>query len=281
MKLAFVGKGGSGKSSLSWLAALVLRENGTRTLLVDADHNMDLAHGYGVTVDDTTPTLHRAHDAFRVAVGQREDTRWSDIILDNRTLPSFTLSPKDPFTASVARALNDTTDLIIVGLGAEDVLFSGRCAHGHSAPLKYYLPLLTLRPHEACIIDGVAGVDMMNFGLFNGADAIVVAVEDHQRSVRVFHEIARIASHSGIPVFAALNKDTGTPLTVAATISEHLVGRIGEDEGVRHGTASKVATDTKAAMTALLATTAARATFGQGLERVRRFEMTRNLKRPA
>ncbi len=275
MKLAFVGKGGSGKSSLSWLAALVLGEQGVRTLLIDADHNMDLAHGYGVTVDDTTPTLHRAHDAFRVAVGQREDTRWSDIVLDNRTLPSFTLSPKDPFTAAVGRTLNDTTDLMIVGLGAEDVLFSGRCAHGHSAPLKYYLPLLTLQPHEACIIDGVAGVDMMNFGLFNGADAIVVAVEDHERSVRVFHEIARIASHSSIPVFAALNKDTGAPLTAAAPIFEHLVGRIREDAGVRRGSASEVATDTKAAMTALLATTTTRVTFGQGLARVRQFETAR------
>jgi len=251
----------------------VLRAQGKRILMIDADHNMDLAQNLGVTVSDSTPTLHRAHAAFLSAVKQPTAARWSDIVLDGRSLPTFTIHPRDEFTTLVALPITETSDLIIVGLGATDILFSGKCAHGHSAPLKFYLPLLQFQADEAVIIDGVAGVDMMNFGLFNGADAIVTVVENHPNSLRVAHEVSRIASHTNIPVFALLNKMSSTELPPSLPLT--VIGTIPYDESLRHCDGSNLAPSTTTAMATALASLQVRLTPNLGLARVQAFETAR------
>jgi CO dehydrogenase nickel-insertion accessory protein CooC1 len=278
MKIAFVGKGGSGKSSVSWLATKYLIESGSQVLAIDADHNMDFAHLLGQSVDDSFPTLHRAHDTFRTVVHQEADTHWHQIVLDGRTLPCFRLNPMDTFTASVSTQIDDILTLMVVGLGAGDVLFSQRCAHGHSAPLKYYLPLLHTDTNQAALIDGVAGVDMMNFGLFVGTDAIVVVVEPHQNSIRVFREIARIAEQSGLPLFALINKaDQTTPHTeLTAEIGDRLLGTLPVDSGMQTYDYNAVSTHTKETIgTALTNLQSRTQTTSIHLSRLRKFEERR------
>lgn len=274
MRIAFVGKGGSGKSSVSWLVSSVLAESGKRVLAVDADHNMDLAHILGVTVDDSFPTLHRAHEHFRAVVNQAEDRQWHNIVLDGRPLPHFTLSPKDTFTQAVTKEISPRLDLMVVGLGAADVLFSSRCAHGHSAPLKYYLPLLTLAQDEHCVIDGVAGVDMMNFGLFTGADAIVVVVEPHQNSIRVYREVARIAQQSNLPVFAIINKSRMNDVRSAlvSELGDQLLGELPLDTGVIEYDFANVADVLKQTIQRAVQQLEQSVPSTTGLERLRAFE---------
>lgn len=277
MILGFLGKGGSGKSSVSWLVTQVLLAESARVLAVDADHNMDLAHLLDVAVTDTTPTLHRAHRSFLDTVGQERDSRWHEIVLDGRELPTFTLNPKDAFTKSVTSAITPQLDLLVVGLGAEDVLFSSRCAHGHSAPLKYYLPLLQLKENQYCVIDGVAGVDMMHFGLFAGTDAIVVVVEPQPNSIRVYREVARIAAASDLPVFAIINKSKPGNLRdeLTAELGDRLLAELTVDEGMLTydfevvGKANKLAI--RDALTRLRAVVPAESR----LERLRSFECKR------
>lgn len=277
MKLAFVGKGGSGKSTVSWLAISVLQEMGQKVLAVDADHNMDLTHLLGATNNKNLPTLHHAHDQFLKVVGQETDSKWQEIILDGRTLPSFSLFPKDAFTKSVTAEIAANLSLMAVGLGAEDVLFSSRCAHGHSAPLKFYLPLLKLNEKESVVIDGVAGVDMMNFGLFNGADALVVIVEPHGNSIRVYREITRIAKASNLPYFVIINKSQGGILRdeLVSEIGDKLVGELPAEEAVRDYNFTEVSLETKASVKAAFAKIQNNLSEKSGLERLREFEKKR------
>lgn len=237
MKIAFIGKGGSGKSTVSWLATLLLAENGRNVFAIDADHNMDLASLLQVPVDETTPTFHRAHDAFREVVGQKPENTWGDIVLDGRTAPKFTLTPRDPFTANLTLPVPGHTRITaaVVGLGSEDILFSGKCSHGHSAPLKFYLPFLDAGSDTDVVIDGVAGADMMNFGLFLGCDAVVVVVEPQLNSMRVLSQVATIADRIGLPLFAVVNKATGTSpaLTeIEEKWGDRIVGHIPLDTGL-------------------------------------------------
>ena len=278
MKIAFVGKGGSGKSSISWLAVQTLLEQGKHVLAIDADHNMDLAHLLGQTVDSESPTLHRAHDAFRSAVEQTEDKQWHQIVLDGRDLPTFQLDPMDSFTTSVATQIRENLSSMVVGLGADDVLFSHRCAHGHSAPLKYYLPLLRTNKNQVAIIDGVAGVDMMNFGLFIGADAVVVVVEPHQNSIRVFREITRIAEQSNLPIFAIINKAdlTASYAEIATELGDRLLGSVPLDTSLLTYDYASVANKTKATIQSVLThLQSIKQDTVVHLERLRKFETQR------
>lgn len=277
MKIAFVGKGGSGKSSISWLATQVLLHDNQRVLAVDADHNMDLTHLLGVEMTDSFPTLHRAHDQFRAEVGQVEDKQWYRIVLDGRALPSFTLQPKDDFTAEVTTSLSPQLDFMAVGLGAEDVLFSSRCAHGHSAPLKYYLPLLELNESEWVVIDGVAGVDMMNFGLFTGTDVVMVVVEPHPNSIRVYREVLRIATQCNLPVRVIINKSRSSEVrdALVAEVGDRLIAELPADEGVVTYDFSCINNETKVEMKQALEQLRSVAPNQSGLARLRSFEQKR------
>ena len=280
MKIAFVGKGGSGKSTMSWLASEVSVADGHHTLTIDADHNMDICHIYDVEVDDSFPTLHRAHDTFRHAVHHQQDSRWHEIVLDGRTLPTFTLSPADAFTASVTHQLKPHHYLTVTGLGTSDILHSGRCAHGHSAPLKYYLPLLTLQPNERVIVDGVAGVDMLNFGLFTGVDVMIGVVEPHPNSIRVLEEIIRLGKTTGIPTGVLINKarDNDHYRFITTTYASSIIGEIGLDEQLLDYDSTSITPHTRAAMAAALDTATSLHTETSGLDRLRAFETAKQMK---
>ncbi len=228
MKIAFLGKGGSGKSTVSWLASEVSVANNIHTLTIDADHNMDICHIYDVSVDSNFPTLHRNHATFREFVGHKEDAKWHQIVLDGRTLPEFTINPADQFTEQVTRTLKNNHLIMVTGLGTEDILHSGKCAHGHSAPLKYYLPQLQLKSNERVIIDGVAGVDMLNFGLFTGADVQIGVVEPHPNSIRVAREILRLGTTTNTPTRLLINKARNNEHyhSIKKEFAEYIIGEI-------------------------------------------------------
>lgn len=280
MKIAFVGKGGSGKSTVSWLAIQMLAAEGRQVLAIDADHNMDLVSLLGQEIGKDTPTMHRLHDEFRAQVGQEEDKHWEQIVLDGRALPTFTLAPKDSYTGALSLPAAPAIELIAVGLGAEDVLFSDRCAHGHSAALKYYLPLLKEGEEADVVIDGVAGADMMNFGLFLGTDGVVVVVEPHPNSMRVLAQVAAIAKRTSLPLFVVVNK-TGTNPDLADELDrewgDRIVGRIPADPALLAYDFERLSLETKQEASAMLVALRARteAEESDPLERLRYLETER------
>ena len=117
MKIAFVGKGGSGKSTLSHQMTEHLLTQGYRVLAIDADHNMDLA--FNLVQDFKGPFL------GELAKG---DARLA--------LERFSLEPADAFTERYASRLRDDLRLMVAGPHTDDVLEGKRCSHSLSSPLK-------------------------------------------------------------------------------------------------------------------------------------------------
>ena len=233
MIIGFLGKGGSGKSSVSSQMALYLNSQHKSVLAIDADHNMDLASILGFEVGDDTRTFHRVHSEFQQKVGLAQDSKWSRIVLEDRSLPQFSFQPSDEFTQSISYPIHHNLSLQVVGLGAEDVLYSARCAHGHSAPLKFYLPLLN-EGNNQVIIDGVAGADMLHFGLFSGVDMLVGVVEPHINSKKVFEQLRVLAAKLDIPFYGILNKPRDNDLyhQIKQEYKGILLGEIPIDEAI-------------------------------------------------
>ena len=231
LKVAVVGKGGSGKSTLSWLLMQSLASQNQSVLGIDADFNMNLLTNLGLTYHPDLPTIHHFHSQFRQIVDLPVGTPWSK--LADRSLPQFSISPDDDYTAKIAIEVAENIRLMVVGLGDEDVLDSPLCGHGHIAPLKWYLSNLNTH-NTAVIIDSVAGTDMVNYNLYQGCDAIVCVVENHRNSIRVFQQIQTVADRLGTPFYGIWNRAKGDGVSeiLQEVCGDRLLGQVPLDDEI-------------------------------------------------
>jgi CO dehydrogenase maturation factor len=204
MRIAFVGKGGSGKSSVSWLFAKYLSENGTKVLAIDADYNMDLAHNLGIELESVEFVKKSEKDFYACFDTDIEKNAFD--IVERYDQERFHIFPNDPFTKKYALPISSTLQLMVLGDHDEETMYSGRCSHAYAKTIKFYTPYLALKKDQALVIDSVAGTDMVNYGMYLGVDAIVCVVEDSKNSVSVRNSVQSIASTFGIPVYTVRNK---------------------------------------------------------------------------
>ncbi len=232
MKIAFVGKGGSGKSSTSWLMTKTIEDMGISVLAIDADHNMDLTSNLGVD-PEKTPLMHKTDKDFLEAVGLTENDRLLNLALQENTASLFTLEQLDAYTEKIVTKISPRLSLINIGLGSPDLLFQTKCAHALSGPLKFYLGLLDEGKGHV-VIDSVAGADMLNYGLYAGIDAVIGVIEPHRNSVKVFEQIYDICKKTMIPCYAVINKPTNNEFYahVQEKYKDSILGEIPLDTGI-------------------------------------------------
>ncbi|MDB5188279.1 MAG: ATP-binding protein [Candidatus Kaiserbacteria bacterium] len=216
MKIAFLGKGGSGKSTMATALVRQLRARGMKVLAIDADHNMDLSYNL-----EAEPSLFLGADPDRIKeyVGSTRAGTYDaalQVAQDRKVI--FTLSPLDAFTASVSAELENGLRLITAGPHTDRVRSQESCSHSLAAPLKVYLPLLTLNQDEAVVIDERAGTDPVATGILSGVDLAVIVQEPTINSKRVAEQIKRELEIAKVPHIIVNNKNAGIEIdTLLAT----------------------------------------------------------------
>ncbi len=214
MKLAFLGKGGSGKSTLATACVRYLQNRGDFVLAIDADHNMDLSYNLGV---EPGTFLGNEPYAIKTYLGLSEEASF----VQARTVAaakniSFRLDPADDFTKRMSTIVDGRTLLMSAGPHTDIVRSGEHCSHSLAAPLKVYLPLLKLNPHESVVLDERAGTDPVATGILSGVDIAVIAAEPTVHSVRVAGQIAHELELAGIPYAFVANKVRGETSVFAA-----------------------------------------------------------------
>jgi CO dehydrogenase maturation factor len=205
MILAFLGKGGSGKSSVSSQMALYLASQQQNVLAIDADHNMDLSYNLGG--DDLGDIVYYGNALvdLQLAVGLNEGEKYSAAFLQN-IVKRFTLSPLSSEIEKYSMKLENEIRLMSAGPQTDDVLYGKACSHILTTPLKLLLPLLELQENEVVVIDEKAGADGVSTGIITGVDVGVIVCEPALHSIKTAKQIAELMKFYETPYIFVGNK---------------------------------------------------------------------------
>lgn len=185
MKIAVVGKGGVGKTTLAAVLARRIAALGRRVVAVDADPDGNLASALGISPQDAPQPI----AAMRDLILERTDAK------DEGAGLIFKLNPKVddlPERFSV-----DAGGVALLVLGTVETGGKG-CMCPETAVLKALMQHLLLRVADDVILDMEAGLEHMGRASATGVDAMITVVEPGMRSVQTASRIRKLAGDIGI-----------------------------------------------------------------------------------
>jgi CO dehydrogenase maturation factor len=205
MKIAFVGKGGSGKSTISSLFLTYLHNKvGADVLALDADLNMNLAGLLGVDF----PREKYLSDLENAAKFRRFLKGNNPLIRDeNAFLPTTPAGKGSNLITSVTDAnlsaysvtINETPALNLVTVGtyvAEEI--GQACYHTNLFAVENLIMHLDLPEGNWVVADMVAGTDAFSYSLHLQFDAIILIAEPTPESAEVCKLYFGLAKEAGI-----------------------------------------------------------------------------------
>jgi CO dehydrogenase maturation factor len=236
VKVAFAGKGGSGKTTLSSLFVRYLAGQGRPAVAIDADINQHLAEALGAA---TVPPALGAHLAQIKEYLRGTNPRITSAAAMVKTTPpgrgSRLLRPGGP---DPVHALGVDTPcgawLMATGPFSDDDL-GVACYHSKTGAVELYLNHLIDGPGEYVVVDCTAGAESFASGMFTRFDLTVLVAEPTRKGIGVYRQWSQYAAGHDVAVVLAGNK-VQTPEDVAY-LREHagddLVTWFGYEPAVR------------------------------------------------
>jgi CO dehydrogenase maturation factor len=211
VKIAFVGKGGSGKTTLASLFTGYLADGGRRVLAIDADINQHLAVALGASEEEALalPTLGE-HLMLIKEYLRGDNPRIADAAAMIKTTPPGRGSRLvTPFEDNpIARAcFSDigSVRLAVTGQFEEDDL-GVACYHSKVGAAELLLNHMIDDTGEYVVMDMTAGADAFASGLFTRFDVTFLVCEPTLRSVGVYRQYADYARDFGVRLLVIGNK---------------------------------------------------------------------------
>lgn len=237
MRIAFVGKGGSGKTTAAALFSRHLAAAGAPVVAVDADINQHLAPALGH--DGPPPRALGADLGWLKEHLRGENPRIRSAAEMIKTTPpgrgSRTLD-LDPSGALLSRFSIDVGGVRHLVTGEFDEADIGvSCYHSKTGAVELWLNHLHDGPGEYVVVDMTAGADAFASGLFTRFDLTVLVSEPTRRGVGVYRQYAEHAAGHGVALRVLGNK-IGEPDDVAylrEQVGDALLGWLGQSSFVR------------------------------------------------
>ncbi|MFY1692925.1 ATP-binding protein [Plantactinospora sp. WMMB782] len=214
MKIAFVGKGGSGKTTLAALLARHLAAQapaGTPLLAIDADINQHLAVALGAAEDEaiTLPALGDHLTEIKEYLRGTNPRISSAATMVKTTPPGrgsrlLRVAETNPVYDTLAREVGGVRLAVTGPFTSEDLGVA--CYHSKVGAVELILNHLVDGPGEYAIVDMTAGADSFASGLFTRFDATFLVCEPTQRSVGVYRQYVGYAADYGVRVHVVGNK---------------------------------------------------------------------------
>lgn len=214
MRVAFVGKGGSGKTTLSALFSRRLARSGAPVVAVDGDINQHLAYALGLDEEEmfAAPPL-SAHTGEIKDYLRGTNPRIVSRDAMVKTTPAgrgsrlLRLLGDDEIHARHVQRVGEVPVMVTGAFDERDLGVA--CYHSKLGAVELYLNHLVDGPGEYVVVDMTAGADAFASGLFTRFDMTFLVVEPTRKSVSVYRQYRDHAAEFGIPIGVVGNKVTG------------------------------------------------------------------------
>ncbi|GCB47205.1 CO dehydrogenase accessory protein cooC [Streptomyces sp. NL15-2K] len=244
MKIAFVGKGGSGKTTLSSLFIRHLAAAGAPVVAIDADINQHLGPALGL--DETEA-------AALPAMGERlplikdylrgSNPRIASAETMIKTTPPgegsrlLRVCEDNPVYDACARPVEldgGTVRLMVTG-PFTDADLGVACYHSKTGAVELCLNHLVDGPEEYVVVDMTAGSDSFASGMFTRFDITFLVAEPTRRGVSVYRQYKEYASDYGVALKVVGNKVRGDDDLdfLRAEVGDDLLVTVGHSDWVR------------------------------------------------
>ncbi len=249
MRIATVGKGGSGKTTIAGTLARIFAADGRRILAIDGDPNPNLALMLGMA-PDAANKLGFIPTSVIKKVDKPDGTATLELAM-----------PQDDLLQKYAQTAANNVDLIVMGRPTHGTAGTGCMCMSHRTVRELIAHLTNIRDHT--ITDMEAGLEHLKRGTARHVDMMLIVAEPYYRSLEAASRTHELAVELGIPyVKVAANKVRGPEdrAAIESYCAQHgmeIIGWVPQDEALmaaeRQGIAPYDATGDSAAVNAIRA----------------------------
>ncbi|WP_406451635.1 ATP-binding protein [Streptomyces sp. NBC_00876] len=218
MKIAFVGKGGSGKTTLSSLFIRHLAANEAHVVAVDADINQHLGAALGLDEEESAalPAMGAQLPLIKEYLRGSNPRIASAETMIKTTPPGegsrlLRVCEDNPVYDACARTVRlDDGDIRLMATGPFTESDLGvACYHSKVGAVELCLNHLVDGPEEYVVVDMTAGSDSFASGMFTRFDMTFLIAEPTRKGVSVYRQYKEYARDFGVELKVVGNKVQG------------------------------------------------------------------------
>jgi CO dehydrogenase maturation factor len=241
MRIAFVGKGGSGKTTLASLFARSLAAQGHPVVAIDADINQHLGAALGLSDAEAAALPAMGEHLFAIKEYLRgTNPRIASAETMVKTTPPgggsrlLRLTERNPLYERLERVTPEGVRLMVTGPFAEQDLGIA-CYHSKVGAAELLLNHLLDRRDEYVVVDMTAGADSFASGMFTRFDLTALVVEPTRRAVGVYEQYLGYANGFDVAIRVVGNKvrDADDEAFLRDEVGGALLGCVGHSDLVR------------------------------------------------